>query len=46
MKLQILTILFLFIQTDYHNFKDTFPKIEYDEYGIYFTRNLNKKDYP
>lgn len=46
MKLQILTILFLFIQTDYHNFKDTFPKIEYDEYGNYLTRNLNKKDYP
>jgi hypothetical protein len=46
MRIQILTILFLVVQTDYDNFKNTFPKIENDEYGNYLTRSLNKKDYP
>lgn len=45
MKAYYLSIILLLFQGGYHEFISLFPKIKYDEYGNYLTRELNSTDY-
>lgn len=45
MKNLILIIFLLFLQQDYQELKELFPKIKYDENGNFLTRSLNAKTY-